>query len=291
MTARNVATPICLDFKLVDPVVENRVRGVASRNRSHSFWKSDEYHSTIDDEQTRDSVAIAGDKLGTEPPTTWTASSQTTVTAAVVSFESAAFATNEFTSKILAEAIADGDQEVAAAANYNLLHLRAVTEEDAIARPALEELAKSGDEFTLRWLVLPAHPAIPASRQPQVAQTMRRIRERLKDSPEPPEKQVRAWLLRAAVSDITCNPLESALDRFRRAWVAQHLNNAAVKKELDALASTAPTEAGIFGPGLVRVRARDYAASVWPLRSPRQSHLAKPAARARQARRNHDQPI
>lgn len=166
----------------------------------------------------------------------------------------------EFSERIRAHASEAGDREVAAAAEYNLVHLRALAADEAVARPALEQLAKSGDAFTLQWLDAPGYLKIPAARQPQISATQERIRERLKGaSPPPSEKQVEAWLLRAAVSDLTCNALEVPLGRFRTEWMTQHRDGPAVRSQLETLAaSPRPATVPVFGPGFVRDRALSY---------------------------------
>lgn len=160
------------------------------------------------------------------------------------------------------QAKAAADPEVLAAAGYNLLHLRAVSPDETVARPALEELANAGDAFTLRWLDAPGHRTIPVARQPLVNATRERIRERLTRVPSSPEPQVEAWLLRSAVSDLTCNALEAPLGRFRAEWLQEHRGEPAVRSQLETLAASLPLAAGpVFGPGSVRQRARAYCGS------------------------------
>jgi hypothetical protein len=188
---------------------------------------------------------VAGGRLGSE---------------AIIPHDPVANPANEFIKRVQAQAIADGDREVAAAARYNLLHLQAVALDEAVAGPALEELANTGDEFSLRWLESPAQ-VIPTAHEALVAKTKERIRERLKRPPEPSEKLATAWLLRAAVSDITCNPLEGPMGRFRQEWLAQHRDDPGVKQQLETVAPVAAEAAKVFSPASVRGRVRSYKAS------------------------------
>ncbi|MHB9006910.1 MAG: hypothetical protein ACYDC1_08245 [Limisphaerales bacterium] len=166
---------------------------------------------------------------------------------------------------------AAADREVAAAAAYNLVHLQALADDEAIARLALEQLAKSGDAFTLRWLDAPRHWKIPAARQPLVSATQERIRERLKEASPPPEEQVEAWLLRAAVSDLTCNALEVPLKQFSREWLARHGSDPAVRRQPEQLTKPGERTDHIHDPASIRARAASYAipAPPFPSAAPR----------------------
>jgi hypothetical protein len=160
-------------------------------------------------------------------------------------------------------AVQSGDREVQAAVGYNRLHLEAVSTDEAIARVALEALAKSGDAFTLDWLQGPHRGPVATALEPVAVRTAARLRTRLEASPEVPEKTARAWMLRAAVADLTCTALEVPLKRFEHEWLKRHGANPAVRHELEALAAASQRTGHPLDPGAIRARAAAYAAQLF----------------------------
>jgi len=165
---------------------------------------------------------------------------------------------NDMTKAIYQNAVEAGDREVMEAAEYNLLHLEAVAGEDAAARAALAKLASLGDEFTLDWLGRPQGVTAPAERRPLIQSTLQQIRARLKTSPVALEKQARNVLLRAAVSDLSCNLLEVQIGRYRHSWLSRHSTNAAVRIELNAWRHELVPEGKWPEPRFIRRRAVSY---------------------------------
>ena len=167
-----------------------------------------------------------------------------------------------FTGMIRTRAQDATDSEVVAAAEFNLVHLRAVAADEAVARAALQALATSGDVFTLTWLQGPHRGPVATALEPVAVRTAERIRARLDASPEVPQKTARAWLLRTAVADLTCSALEVPLKRFEHAWLKRHAADPAVRRELEALAAAGQHTGHALDPGAIRARAGARAARV-----------------------------
>jgi hypothetical protein len=159
-------------------------------------------------------------------------------------------------------ALQAGDQEVAAAAEYNLLHLAAVGTNDTEAKAALLKLAELGDEFTLAWLE--RHPPRTTSpeRSALAQKTQEQIRHRVQTTPSAPEKLVYPRLLRTAVADLTCNALEVELKGFAWDWIRRQATNDAVRAELRQLARPGSAATLPLSPQHVRERASSYTDSL-----------------------------
>ncbi len=165
---------------------------------------------------------------------------------------------NYFTWSIHEKAVEAGDHEVAAAAEYNLLHLAATGTNNIEASAALVKLVTLGDEFTLAWLKKSSPRTTNRERQTLLRKTQSQIRHRLQAAPNAPEKLVSPRLLRMAVADLTCNDLEVEIKGFTFSWARLQATNSAVRAELRRLDQPASTTTSLPSPASVRQRASSY---------------------------------
>jgi hypothetical protein len=142
------------------------------------------------------------------------------------------------TRSVLEQATAATDTELAAAAEYNLLHIPLAGTNGPAIDAVLERLEIVGDEFTVRWLEMLARRPEPDLFRPQLLAARSRIEKRLATAPaRPPEALVRERWLRAAVANATCNPLESPLPQFVKQWANSHTAEPLFRAELQKLAA------------------------------------------------------
>jgi hypothetical protein len=167
------------------------------------------------------------------------------------------------TQAVYEQAIQLSDTEVAAAAEYNLLHIPlAGTNGPAIAA-ALHQLETLGDEFTVRWLEVLVRRPEPDLFRAELLATRTRIENRLAEAaPRRPEKLVRERLLRAAVANLTCNPMESPLPRFVMQWAGRHAAEALFRAELKQLATRTLSTRDSFMIAAIRRLAAGRASSL-----------------------------
>ena len=143
-----------------------------------------------------------------------------------------------------------GHKDLAAAIEYNSLHVDLLNPDTKVRQLAEKRLGEMGDDFTVHWLkgidggVKPNVPAEISKR------LQREIRKRMASSGAVPENMARTWLLRGAVSDVTCNSIEGPLKTWSYGWVRKHASTPEVRRDLEAFAKT-PVEAASnsgFGP-------------------------------------------
>jgi len=167
------------------------------------------------------------------------------------------FGQQSMTRNFAEKAAQTGDKEVFAAALYNELHLAILRTNAAQAESALRQLQVDGDEFTVQWLERAAtnNPA----RREELTAASERLRQRLAKDPRPAAGLVRARLLNAAVSDLTCSALEGPLKGFMWRWVETNASQPAVRAELTRLqAEPVKTNFDLTLPELIRNRANLY---------------------------------
>jgi len=131
----------------------------------------------------------------------------------------------------LESALRSGDNEVAAAAEYNQLHVVIAEENETKANAALQALAAVGDDYSIVWLESLEQRSDLSHRAGRFAATRARIQLRMTSSPVPAARQIEERFLRAGVARL-CNPLELSLPAYTSRWAQAKLDAPGVRAEL-----------------------------------------------------------
>ena len=167
------------------------------------------------------------------------------------------------TQAVYEQSIQVSDTEVAAAAKYNLLHIPLAGTNGPAIKAALHQLETVGDEFTARWIEILARCPEPDLYRLQLLATRARIEKRMAEAlPRPAEKLIRERFLRAAVANMTCNPLESPLPHFVMQWAGSHVSEPLFRAELRKFATETRPPRDMFWIAVVRESAAKRAATL-----------------------------
>jgi len=128
-------------------------------------------------------------------------------------------------------AMKTGDLDVAAAAEYNQLHVVAAAADDTKAQEALHALTVVGDDYSIAWLQNIENRKELAHRKQWYAEARTGIRQRLERDSIPDAQQIEARFLRAGVARL-CNPLELTLPAFTAQWARERVKDTTFSADL-----------------------------------------------------------